>query len=131
MPERKKSWPAVLGDTVEEIAESLRKQGARGIPKDCKNCIIARSYKLFYPRGWGGLHASRTTYKGFDGKLTHSCRLSFDDCPIMDPIGSAALAEFMCRFDEGEFPDLITGAIPTAEDVLSRLSIEDRIAIGK
>ena len=129
--EKKRSWPKDLGSTVEEIAESLRKQGARGIPKDCRNCIIARSYKLFYPKGWGGLYATHSTYKGQDGKVTHSCDLSFHDCQIIDPRGSSALAEFMYRFDKGEFPDLITGAIPKEEEVLAKLSTEERIAIGK
>jgi len=128
---KKRSWPKDLGSTVEEIAESLRKQGASGIPKDYRNCIIARSYKLFYPNGWGGLYASHSTHKGRDSKLTHSCSLSFNDCQIMDPHGSAALAEFMYRFDKGEFPDLVTGAIPKEEEVLAKLSTEERIAIGK
>lgn len=134
MPEEKKQWPAKLGDTVEEIAESLRKQGARGIPGDCRNCIIARSYKLNSPNGWSGLHASferRPAYPKTDPETyTYFTHLTFDDCQIMDPTGSAALGEFMHRFDQGEYPDLITGAIPTKEAVLATLTTEQQIAIG-
>jgi hypothetical protein len=132
MVESKKKWPAVLGDTVEEIAESLRKQGARGIPGDPKNCIIARSYKLHYPDGWSGLRAGYDCRKDESNVIVScSCSLSFNDPQIIDPQGSEALAEFMYRFDCGEFQDLIAAPIPKAKDVLAKLSTEERIAIGK
>lgn len=123
----KKRWPATLGDTVEEIAESLRKQGARGIPGCRSNCIIARSYKISCPNGWPGLKAH--WYKNTNG--TFGCSLNFFDPQIWDPTGSPALGEFMHLFDEGKFPDLICKPIPKAEDVLSNMFPEDRIAIGK
>lgn len=132
---KKKRWPETLGDTVWQIAESLEKQGARGIPGDCRNCIVARSYRLQYPNGWSGLKVGYSRYRQEDGSVTYSARMSFNDCQIMDPHMSfefsRTLGEFMHRFDTGEFPSLQVGAIPSVKDVLSKLTTEERIAIGK
>ena len=123
-----KSWPELLGDTPDEIAKTLLEQGVRGVPGDCKQCIIARSYKYTYPDGWGGLRASYRRPK--KGDQPTYCTLTFDDCQIMDPQGSAALAEFMYRFDLGEYPALSNRPIPDRQVVLDSLTIEEQIALG-
>ena len=125
-----KDWPMCLGDTVDEIRLSLIAQGVKGVPKKANKCIIARSYKAHHPNGWSGLRAGYSEYIGYDEKVNITGSLTFDDCQIMDPRCPRVLAEFMLRFDRGEFPELIMGAIPDKNTVLSSLSPEAQLALG-
>lgn len=126
---KNKKWPDTLGDTPDEIAATLLAQGVRGVPKRSRQCIIAMSYKCTYPGGWSGLRASYDIGRRADGSLWFVCSLTFNDCQITDPTGSAALAQFMYKFDNGEYPELINKPIPTKAEVLSKLSVEERIAL--
>jgi hypothetical protein len=127
----KKTWPHTLGDTADEVAKTLLEQGVRGIPGDKRNCIIARSYKHTYPNGWPGMYACCIQrYKDSKGEFRYSARLTFDDIQIMDPECPPQVAEFMYKFDQCEYPELINKPIPKKEEVLSQLTIEQRIALG-
>lgn len=98
-------WPDCLGDTEEAIAATLTSAGVKG-RKGCPyNCVIARSYKHFYPDGWCGIKASYVINYVKDVKRVV---LTFNDSQIMDPIAthSEALAIFMANFDRGLYPQL-------------------------
>ncbi len=93
-------WPDCLGDTEEAIVASLTAAGVKGVRGCTRNCVIAKSYKHFYPDGWCCLEAS---YSG-----AHRVLLTFRDDQIIDPVVThvAALASFMANFDRGLYPQL-------------------------
>lgn len=64
------------------------------------------------------------------GEYQYGAKLTFNDFQIMDPECPSQVAEFMYRFDQGEYPELINKPIPKKEEVLSQLTIEQRIALG-
>lgn len=94
-------YVASLGDTAEEVAESLRKQGAKGVPNsDWANPVIAGIY--LHCDTWSGLRLV-----GMKGAKP-SARFTFADCQITDPANPPqAVTDFLARFNAGDFNDLV------------------------
>jgi hypothetical protein len=94
-------YTSSLGDTAEEVAESLRKQGAKGAPNDTRaNPVIA------------GIHLHCNTWSGLKLGIRKggvpSGWFTFNDDQICDPSAPPlAVVNFLIRFNEGEFSDLV------------------------
>ena len=83
-----------LGETSDAVAESLRRAGVRGIRKSSISCPLLVGIKRECRLPWGSPTAPKP------GVVTYS------DLQIMDPPVPTPVAEFMKRFDEGEYPEL-------------------------
>ena len=124
------SWVEELGETADEVAMNLYRAGARGIPSDCKHCVIAMYYKIRRPNGFGGLEVNyrKRTVGGEKMLFAH---MTFNDNQIIDPVCTTAVANFLYRFDQGKYPFLHAKAIPDKADVLASLTPEQRISLSR
>jgi hypothetical protein len=82
-----------LGNTSQEVADSLRKLNVRGRGGDY-DCPIAVAVNT-HANGWGGIRVSKCGY------------LTYNDCQIMDPQTTEAVRQFVKDFDAGMYPDLV------------------------
>lgn len=94
-----------LGDTEEDIAESMRGLKIIGLRRASCRCPLATAC-LVYSRLGGGTPPSI----GYDysGGII-GLKLTWDDCQTMDPTlpkNSRALASFARNFDRGDYPNL-------------------------
>ena len=96
-----------LGDTPDEIAESLRAAGIKGVPGDGYCCpIVVGIYENM--NTWPGLLFNVVNGKPKEGEEPNfRGGLTFNDSQIMDPPSTPAAVEFATRFDWGEYPDLV------------------------
>ncbi len=85
-----------LGNTSEEVAESLCKQGIKGLVKSLRCCPIANALYASCDM-WGGL---------FLGKNGDSFSATFNDAEVPDPQLPEAVISFIRDFDAGKYPDL-------------------------
>ncbi len=85
-----------LGKTADQVALTLLYFGFTGQRCSVKGCPVIR-YINSDPdvAKWGGMKAPRP------GVIT------WDDLQILDPICPQPVAEFMKRFDAGEFSELV------------------------
>ena len=89
-----------LGDTADEVAESLRRAGCRGYTASAHGCPVAR-----YMQGLG--------FKGFQVGASGYYR-GPGHMGVMSAKGHNArgVGEFILRFDRGEYPDLEKSSYP-------------------
>lgn len=79
-----------LGETAEEVAESLRKGGHKGIPKTACACPVANFCN-----------------KKFDADTdVQLSEIVLTDCEIVVDMPDN-IFQFITRFDNGEFPELV------------------------
>lgn len=89
-----------LGPTANDVADSLDNGGWHGIPGDAGACPIANYLTEVVPDTRGAaVSASGATVFHLDGHATET---------VM-PVGAA---DFITRFDDGEFPYLVDHAEP-------------------
>jgi hypothetical protein len=91
-------YVASLGNTAEEVAESLRKQGAKGVP-NCKDASPVLAGIYLNCNTWSGLRLIVSKGSG---------RFTYGDVQITDPANPPQpVVDFLVRFNEGEFQDLV------------------------
>lgn len=92
-----------LGNSSEEVAESLRKQGVKGYRKSVYACPILQGIYKACPNYWSGLEINGGI-KNFDGSWRY--RASLHDSQIVDPTLPQPIMNFIGDFDTGKYPDL-------------------------
>lgn len=93
-----------LGNTPDEVAESLRKQGVKGIKETSDACPIINGIYKNCPNAFPGLRIIAQLVKS--GDLTNDkfhYKATFDDIQIIDPELPQAVIGFLQRFDFGEY----------------------------
>ena len=98
-----KDYLKSLGNTSDEIAESLRKQNIKGKVRCPSKCIIMNALVVNCGRNWAGLEIRGGTYKG---KACYSA--TWNDCQTLDPQLPQPIQDFIAAFDDGKYPDLVT-----------------------
>ena len=86
-----------LGTTSEEVAQSLRRAGIKGVRVSTCACPILKAIYDALPDYWPGLKIY--------GKPP-SYHASLGDSQICDPALPAAVIAFISDFDLGKYPDL-------------------------
>lgn len=92
-----------LGNTPEEVAESLRKQGVKGKKKSRCLCPILNGIYQSCPDYWPGLRIVNG-YKRPNGSWSYHATLN--DAQIMNPTLPQPVMDFIGAFDTGAYPDL-------------------------
>lgn len=91
-----------LGGTAAEVAESMRRQGIKGLRlSPCKCPILNAIYKAC-PKYWPWL----TIVNGRKHEGGWSYCATLDDAQIMDPQLPQPVMDFIGEFDEGMYPDI-------------------------
>jgi hypothetical protein len=93
-----------LGSTSQEVAQSLRQQGIKGLKRSPCHCPILNAIYGALPHYWAGLHIVGGGQ--LDGQKV-PYRASLNDAQIMDPQLTAAVQDFLYDFDNGLYPDLV------------------------
>lgn len=98
MPSKKPSpteFLKSLGNTSEEVANSLRRLGVKSKPWGTPgyNCPLAVAVNE-HSCGWGGIYVSPS-----------GC-LTYRDSQIINPQTTTAVQQFVRDFDKGLYPDL-------------------------
>lgn len=93
-----------LGNTPDEVADSLRRQGIKGVKESTYHCPILNAIYKACPDYWSGLKITNGDKHG-DHWYYHA---GLDDCQIMDPSLPQPVMDFIGKFDCGEYPDLET-----------------------
>lgn len=91
-----------LGNTADEVAESLRRQGIKGIKASTCKCPILNAIYTAIPDYWSGLRIVNGSKYGDHW----SYYASLDDDQICDPTLPQPVMDFIGKFDEGGYPDL-------------------------
>lgn len=82
-----------LGDTSEEVADSIRKFGITGT-KGSRRCPLAKALKEHSNCGYTiGVSAHGDVY--------------YDDLQVLDPDTPTAVKQFVRDFDNDKYPDLL------------------------
>ncbi len=98
-----------LGTTADEVADSLRAAGIRGIRSSMCNCPILNAVYQALPDYWPGL-----VILGSVTKNGRSYRATLGDSQICDPRLTPAIEDFIAKFDSGSYPDLAAGSVRRA-----------------
>jgi hypothetical protein len=91
-----------LGNTADEVAESLREQGIKGVKLSKCHCPILNAIYKACPDYWSGLRIVNGNKCGDHWHYS----ASLDDCQIMDPSLPQPVMDFIGEFDSGKYPDL-------------------------
>lgn len=92
-----------LGNTADEVAESLRRQGIKGIVGSPCKCPIINAIYTACPDYWSGL---RIVNGSKTGDHWWYCA-TLNDCQIMDPTLPQPVMDFIGEFDDNKYPDLV------------------------
>jgi hypothetical protein len=98
---RLNEYLTALGTTSEAVAESLRKQGVKGLQRSIYKCPVLNALYKAVPNYWPGLRI-------LGGPLNY--RATLNDDQIMDPVLPKPVVAFIRDFDEGKYPDLVAEA---------------------
>jgi len=82
-----------MGNTSEEVAESIRKIGVKGVQKNPRHCPLALAIREKFPSTIG-LRVGGNT-------------MTYSDPQTMDPAHTPSTSQFVKDFDAGKYPDLI------------------------
>jgi hypothetical protein len=99
-----KEFLASLGNTPDEVADWMRKNGIKGVKKNCRLCPVLNA--IYSEHGvdcWSGLIISGGSKVG-DSWFYSS---TYDDDQIMDPSLPQPVMDFVGRFDNDVYPDLV------------------------
>lgn len=91
-----------LGNTSEEVANSLRAQGIKGIKLSARRCPILNAIYKSCPDYWYKLKIIGGSKIGENWHYS----ASLGDSQIMDPMLPQAVSNFIGDFDCGKYPDL-------------------------
>lgn len=100
---------ASLGKTPDEVANSLRQQGVKGLVQSSYYCPILNGIYKACPNYWSGLRISNGVK--IDGHWSYYA--SLNDSQICDPVLPQPVMDFIGRFDSGEYPDLVAKSVKT------------------
>ena len=98
---------ASLGDTPDAVAENLRKQNVKGVIGSKCSCPILNAVYQSCPDYWPGLQIVNGKKIG---DRWHYCA-TLDDWQIVDPSLPQPVMDFIGRFDQGEYPDLVAKVV--------------------
>jgi len=101
---RLSEYLASLGNTPDEVADSLRKQGVKGLVRSSRNCPVINGIYRACTNIWPGLRIGNG-YKLSDGEHWHYSA-TYNDCQIMDPSLPLPVMDFIGKFDTGDYADL-------------------------
>ncbi len=94
-----------LGATSEEVAESLRRAGIKGVRVSICACPILNAIYAAIPDYWSGLKIYGRPAENGAPPRYHA---TLGDSQICDPHLPEAVAAFISDFDLGKYPDLET-----------------------
>lgn len=97
-----KEYLKSLGDTAEQVAESLRSHGVKGVVASKCHCPILNAIYKACPDYWSGLEIVNGSKNGDHWYYT----ATLDDAQIMDPDLPQPVMDFIGEFDSGKYPDL-------------------------
>ncbi len=92
-----------LGNSADEVAEALRKQGVKGKRGSKCSCPILKGIYKACPNYWTGLEI-RSGQVRDDGSWYYHA--SLNDSQIVDPTLPQPVMNFIGGFDSGKYPDL-------------------------
>lgn len=129
-----------LGNTSEEVANSLEQMGIKGECYNGEYCPVTKAIYQKFPKMSRGLKTvySITYPRYIDsiyGKLyiegSNSVIITWDDIQTLDPDCPKAIADFVRNFDNRKYPNLIgKSQAEFREEVLARLTKEEKMALG-
>lgn len=129
-----------MGETADEVALFLRKQGITGSIKECDFCPIIKSIYLKFPNLSPGLRVESVYYHagyrrfGSYGyvfmEASSDVRITWGDIQTIDPTCPRAIKEFVANFDDGKYPELVG---ESKDDIrlraVSKLTVEEKMAL--
>lgn len=100
-----KEYLASLGDTADEVAESLRKQGVKGLKRKSTQCPVVNGIYTgpCQDKVWPGLRIG-AGFRREDGSWHYVA--TYNDDQIMDTELPQPVMNFIGEFDAGKYPDL-------------------------
>lgn len=98
-----RTYLASLGNTADEVAESLRRQGIKGQRHSRSSCPILNGIYQACPNYWTGL---RIYGRGKKPDGSYSYWATLEDFQIMDPTLPQPVINFIGEFDSGNYADL-------------------------
>lgn len=104
-----------LGNTPEEVAQNLIKQGVKGKRLSHCHCPILNGIYQACPTYWSGLRIINGRQRS-DGHWSYYASLNDDQ--ILDPILPQPVMDFIGQFDTGAYPEL---ACDTVKEVTTRV----------
>ena len=93
-----------LGESADEVAESLRKQGVKGKLRSRCHCPILNGIYQACPSYWPGLQIVDSRARE-DGQW--SAYATLNDSQIMNPTLPQPVMNFVGLFDMGHYADLV------------------------
>ncbi len=105
---------ASLGNTTDEVADSLRHHGVKGEIGSTCHCPILNAITKACPDYWSGLKIYGCVSETGD----HHYEATLNDPQIMDPSLPKPVQWFIGEFDLGNYPDLVATAV---EEVTTRV----------
>jgi hypothetical protein len=103
-----------LGNTADEVAESLRKQGIKGIVASSCHCPILNAIYTACPDYWSGLRIINGSKHGDHWSYT----ATLNDCQITDPTLPQPVMDFIGEFDSGKYPDLVATKVQVVKKLV-------------
>ncbi len=101
-----------LGNTADEVADSLRQQGVKGIKESHCHCPILNAIYKAIPDYWPGLRIVNGSKRVWVDKKEHwSYCATLSSCQIIDPTLPQPVMDFIGEFDHGKYPDLETKSV--------------------
>lgn len=134
-----------LGNTSEEVANTLEAMGINGEKSNPTFCPIIKSIYNEFPNLSKGLkveilyRSAGYVNLGCYGKVwmnsSYSVVITWDDIQTMDPLCPEAVQQFVLDFDKGKYPNLVgKSETLTKKEVLTKLSNiltkEERMVLG-
>ena len=129
-----------LGNSSEEVANSLEKMGIKGECYNADFCPITKAiyqkfpkiskglrtlYKITYPR-----YVS-TVYNDIYVRGSTTIVVTWDDVQTIDPVCPKAVVDFVKEFDIKKYPRLIGKTQKDfKKEALSKLTKEEKMALG-
>lgn len=93
------AYLASLGNSSEEVANALRKQGVKGLARSSCHCPILNAIYKAIPNYWPGLRI-------IGGGESEYCA-TLQDSQIIDPTLPPPVLAFIRDFDDDKYPDLV------------------------
>lgn len=129
-----------LGETSEEVANSLEQMGIKGECYNGEYCPVTKAIYQKFPNMSRGLRTLyeittpgfvNTIYGEIYQKRSSTVVVTWDDCQTLDPDCPKAIADFVKDFDNIKYPNLIgKSQAEFKEEVLAKLTKEEKMALG-
>jgi hypothetical protein len=130
-----------LGNSSEEIAKNLSDMGIKGEVGNPQFCPIIKAIYHKMPDMSRGLKVLTIRYSsgyrkfGVYGYLWmngyDAIKVTWNDCQTIDPHCPSVIGDFVRDFDSGKYPELVGKTrSETKKDILSKLTVEEKMALG-